>query len=98
MGTCVQVIKSHPGEEEGGLKQLTQIPNPSKAKLSGRNSLPLCNFCEFVDDLDVLLYVLDSVDVLAGGELTQVNLGVKPLRRNARSGGACRLARDLRET
>jgi len=36
----------------------TQIPHPGEAKLSGSDPLPLCDLGEFLDDLDVLLYVL----------------------------------------
>ena len=51
------------------------MSNPSEAELSDSNSLPIRDFSESFNGLDVFLYVLYSNDGSAGGK-------VNPLKRN----------------
>lgn len=55
------------GLEDDKSSQLTQVSNPSKRQLGGANSLPLRNPSELFDDLDVMLDVLNSNNVLVSG-------------------------------
>jgi len=72
----------------------TQIPHPGEAKLSGSDPLPLCDLGEFLDDLDVLLYVLERGQRRKG--VNPSHFCAEPLRKNVRSRGGCHFGRGLR--
>lgn len=52
------VVSGCPQSTVGPIVQLTQIPNPREAKLSGTDPLPLRDLDELLDELDVLWHVL----------------------------------------
>ena len=79
-----------------GMNPLTQMSDPGKAKLSGCNPLPFRDSGQFFNNFDVMLYILEKkTDQRTGGEC--MYLGIEPLLRNVRIGGACHSCRGPHE-